>query len=126
MADDHFGVRELIRDLVSAEHEVLAAFEDCESLLGSLDKLVPEVVLLDISMPEMGGFSLAEQIRHDWPATKIIFVTQHAERAYVERALHIGASGYVLKRTLVADLLPAIREVCAGKMFVSPQVISRS
>lgn len=126
MADDHFGVRERIRDLVAAEHEVLAAFEDCESLLGSLDALVPELVLLDISMPAMGGLSLAAQIHQDWPAIKIIFVSQHAEKTYIERALDVGASGYVLKRALVADLLPAIREVSAGHTFVSPQLVSRS
>lgn len=122
MADDHFGVRERIRDLVAREHEVLADFQDCESVLDSIDTLSPELVLLDISMPAMGGFSLAEQIRQGWPAIKIIFVTQHSDRAYVERALHAGVSGYVLKRSLVADLLPAIREVSAGKTFVSPQL----
>lgn len=126
MADDHFGVRERIRDLVSAEHEVLASFEDCESLLSSLERLVPEIVLLDISMPAMGGFSLAEQIHQDWPLIKIIFVSQHAEKAYVKKALDIGASGYVLKGALVVDLLPAIREVGAGHTFVSPQLVSRS
>jgi DNA-binding NarL/FixJ family response regulator len=126
MADDHFGIRERILSLVSAEHEVLAAFEDCESVLRSIDRLVPELVLLDISMPVMGGFSLAERIHHGWPAIKIIFVSQHAEQAYVERALNLGASGYVLKRSLVAELLRAIREVSAGHTFVSPQLASPS
>lgn len=122
MADDHFGIRERILDLVSAEHEVLAAFEDCESVLRSIDRLVPELVLLDVSMPVMGGFLLAERIHLCWPAIKIIFVSQHSERAYVEKALNLGASGYVLKRALIADLLLAIREVSAGHTFVSPQL----
>ena len=126
LADDHFGVRERIRDLVSAEHEVLAAFEDCESVLAAMEQLHPEVLLLDISMPVMGGFSLAEQVHHTWPATKIIFVSQHAEEAYVHKALDLGASGYVLKRSLVADLLPAIRDVSAGHTFVSPQLAFRA
>ena len=124
MADDHFGVRERIQDLVAAEHQVLAAFEDCESVLECMDKLHPELVLLDVSMPAMGGFSLAQQIHQSWPAIKIIFVSQHGERAYIEKALHVGASGYVLKRALVADLLPAIREVSAGNTFISPQASS--
>jgi two-component system, NarL family, invasion response regulator UvrY len=122
LADDHFGVRERIRDLVAAEHEVLADFENCESLLDCMGKLRPELVLLDISMPAMGGFLLAEQIHQSWPAIKIIFVSQHAERAYVDKALHVGASGYVLKHSLVADLLPAIREVSVGRTFLSPQL----
>jgi DNA-binding NarL/FixJ family response regulator len=126
LADDHFAVRERIRDLVAAEHEVLADFEDCESVLDCMDRLHPEIVLLDISMPVMGGFSLAAQIHQDWPAIKIIFVSQHVEPAYVDRALHVGASGYVLKRALLADLLPAIREVSAGHTFLSPQLGSRS
>lgn len=126
LADDHFGVRERIRDLVAAEHEVLADFEDCESVLGCMEALSPELVVLDISMPAMGGFSLAEQIHHSWPAIKIIFVSQHAEQVYIDKALHIGALGYVLKRNLVADLLPAIREVSAGHRFLSPQLAWRS
>lgn len=126
MADDHLGVRERIRDLVSSEHEVLADFEDCESLLSSLPKLRPELVLLDISMPAMGGFSLAELIHQDWPTIKIIFVSQYSERAYVDKALDVGASGYVLKRTVVSDLLPAIRAVGEGQTFLSPQLNGRS
>jgi DNA-binding NarL/FixJ family response regulator len=126
LADDHFGVRERIRDLVAAEHEVLADFETCESVLDSMDQLSPDLVLLDVSMPAMGGFSLAQQIHHSWPAIKIIFVSQHAERVYVDRALDVGATGYVLKRDLVADLLPAIREVSSGHTFVSPQLVFRS
>jgi len=122
LADDHFGVRERIKDLVAAEHEVLADYENCESVLGCMERLCPELVLLDISMPAMGGFSLAEQIHRSWPAIKIIFVSQHSGRAYIDRALHVGASGYVLKRNLLADLLPAIREVSAGHMFLSPQL----
>ena len=109
-------------NLVAAEHEVLAAFEDCESLLDCMERLCPEVVLLDISMPAMGGFSLAERIHDGWPAIKIIFISHHSERPYVEKALHVGASGYVLKRALVADLLPAIREVSVGNTFLSPQL----
>ena len=122
LADDHFGVRERIRDLVAAEHEVLADYEDCESLLHDMAALGPELVLLDVSMPAMGGFSLAERIHHDWPATKIIFVSQHSEQAYITKAMDVGASAYVLKRNLVADLLPAIREVVAGHTFLSPQL----
>jgi len=126
LADDHLGVRERIRDLVSPEHEVLGAFEDCESMLNCIDTLCPEMVLLDISMPVMGGFSLAQQIHHSWPAIKIIFVSQHRERAYLDKAWDVGASGYVLKGSLLADLLPAIREVSAGHTFISPQLAYRS
>lgn len=122
LADDHFGVRERMRDLLAAQHEVLGAFEDCESLLECMEALHPELVLLDISMPAMGGFSLAARIHHDWPAIKIIFVSQHSEAVYVEKAMDVGASGYVLKRNLLADLLPAIREVSAGHTFLSPQL----
>ena len=122
LADDHFGVRERIRDLVATEHEVLADFENCESVLDCVGNLCPELVVLDISMPAMGGFSLAEQIHHGWPGIKIIFVSQHGSQAYLEEALRVGASGYVLKRSLMADLLPAIREVSAGRTFFSAQL----
>jgi DNA-binding NarL/FixJ family response regulator len=111
-----------MRDLLAGEHELLAAFENCESLLDGMEALHPDMVLLDISMPAMGGFSLAERIRRAWPAIKIIFVSQHSEQAYVDKAMDVGASGYVLKRNLLADLLPAIREVGAGHTFLSPQL----
>lgn len=122
LADDHFGVLECMRDLLAGEHEVLAAFETCESLLDCIEALRPDLVLLDISMPAMGGFSLAERIHQDWPSIKIIFVSQHSEPTYVHKAMGLGASGYVLKRKLIADLLPAIREVSAGHTFLSPQL----
>jgi DNA-binding NarL/FixJ family response regulator len=126
LADDHLGVRERIRDLVASEHQVLGVFEDCESVLGSMERLCPEVVLLDISMPAMGGFLLAQRIHRAWPAIKIIFVSQHSDPGYIDKAWDVGASGYVLKRNLVADLLPAIREVVAGHTFLSPQLALHS
>ena len=91
LADDHLGVRERMRDLLAGEHEVLQDFENCESLLDCMEALHPELVLLDISMPAMGGFSLAERIHHHWPRIKIIFVSQHSEQAYVEKAMNVGA-----------------------------------
>lgn len=126
VADDDFGVRERIFDIVAPEHQVLGIFEDCESVLRSMERLCPEIVLLDITMPRMGGFSLAAQIHHIWPAIKIIFVSQHSEHAYVDKAWDVGASGYVLKRNAIADLLPAIRQVSAGQTFVSPQLVPQS
>lgn len=122
IADDHFAVRECIRDLVATEHEVLAAFENCESLLDHLANLAADVALLDISMPAMGGFILAQRILRDFPTIKIIFVSQHVERDYIDRAFLIGASGYVLKRAVFTDLLPAIRLVSAGNLFLSPHL----
>jgi DNA-binding NarL/FixJ family response regulator len=100
----------------------MGAFENCESVLRDMEMLQPEIVLLDVTMPVMGGFPLAVRIHDSWPAIKIIFVSHHVDQAYVERAMEVGASGYVVKRNLVADLLPAIREVSAGNTYVSPSV----
>ncbi len=115
-------MRERIQDFLASEHEVLGAFEDCESLVAAVGQIRPELVVLDITMPIMGGFAAAERIHDSWPDTKIIFVTQHSERAYVDRALLLGASAYVLKRDLISDLLLAIREAGAGRIFVSPRL----
>lgn len=125
IAEDYFAMRERIQEFLAPEHDVLGTFEDCESLIRGVEQLQPEIVVLDISMPLMGGFSAAQCIRHNWPEIKIIFVTQHAEQAYVERALLLGASAYVLKRDLIADLSSAIREATAGRTFLSPRLASR-
>ena len=125
VADDHLGVRERISDLLAGEDDTVQTFETCESLLSAMELDAPELVLLDISMPAMGGFSAARHIHRKWPKTKIIFVSQHSEKPYVDEALNTGASGYVLKRLLVADLLPAIRQVREGGTFVSAQLMGK-
>ncbi|MBV9294825.1 MAG: response regulator transcription factor [Acidobacteriaceae bacterium] len=115
-------MRERIREFLASEHEVLGAFEDCESLVEAVDQFRPELVILDISIPIMGGFLAAEHIRENSPSIKIVFVTQHSERAYVERAMLLGASAYVLKRDMVTDLMGAIREASTGHTFISPRL----
>jgi DNA-binding NarL/FixJ family response regulator len=82
--------------------------------------LNPELILLDVSMPVMGGFAAARELRHLMPRLLIIFVSHFSDRAYAEEALEIGASGYVLKRTAGCELEGALDAVIAGGTFVSP------
>ena len=125
IAEDYLTMRERIQEFLASEHEVLGAFDSGEGLVGAVEQLRPELVLLDVSMPGMGGFSAAERIHGQWPDIKIIFITQHSEQAYIQKALLLGASGYVLKGDLIADLLPAIREASAGRVFLSPRLAAQ-
>jgi DNA-binding NarL/FixJ family response regulator len=81
-------------------------------------------VLLDISMPGMSGFAVARHLRQAMPGVVLIFVTQHAQREYVDAAFAAGAAGYVLKGKVVQELSPAISQVRAGGHYVSPALLA--
>jgi DNA-binding NarL/FixJ family response regulator len=86
------------------------------------ESLDPEVVLLDVSMPVMGGLAAARELRIRMPALHIILISQHRDRAYAEEALQIGVEGYVLKRAAFNELPKALNAITAGRTFVSPSI----
>ncbi len=86
--------------------------------------LHPDLILLDIDMPRMNGFAVARALRGLMPGVPIVFVTQHAERAYVEEAFRVGGAGYVLKGNVVRELNTALEQVRSGGRFVSPELQS--
>jgi len=119
-ADDHAEFLARIRQLLEEEFELVPSASDGKELLDSVEREMPDVVLLDISMPQLNGFEISRILRNRTPDAKIIFLTLHAETAYVNKALELGASGYVLKSTAVSDLPVAIRIVAAGGTYLSP------
>jgi DNA-binding NarL/FixJ family response regulator len=119
IADDDAATRALIRDSVEGGCEVVGEAENGLEAVNAAEQLHPDIVLLDISMPIMGGFTAAKQLKERMPDLVIIFVTQYPEPAYIEEAFRLGARGYVLKRLAVRDLVPAIDEVRAGGTFCS-------
>jgi DNA-binding NarL/FixJ family response regulator len=119
IADDDAATRALIRDSVEDGCEVVGEAENGLEAVNAAEQLHPDIVLLDISMPIMGGFTAAKQLKERMPDLVIIFVTQYPEPAYIEEAFRLGARGYVLKRLAVRDLVPAIDEVRAGGTFCS-------
>jgi DNA-binding NarL/FixJ family response regulator len=84
--------------------------------------LKPDVVVIDVSMPELNGLKATEQIRARCPSAKVLTLTRHTDETYVRQILQIGASGYLLKRSAFSELVRAIRIVASGKKYVDPDV----
>ena len=104
------------------DFEVVQAVENGKMLLEAESKHKPDVCLLDVSMPVLNGIETALQLRQRGCTAKIILLTIIADPDYVETALEIGASGFVIKHNLGAELYTAIKEVTAGRTFISPAI----
>jgi two-component system nitrate/nitrite response regulator NarL len=112
-----YGLRAVAEDLGA---EVLAEAENGRIGVEQAERLRPELVLLDVSMPVMGGFAAARQLRACLPEVRIIFVSHHRERAYIEEALQLGVHGYIWKQEAATELGHAMETVMSGGSFVSP------
>lgn len=124
IADDHAIVREGLRALVDAQPgiHVVGEATNGQEALQCATRLAPDVLVLDLSMPGVGGAEAAERIRRDCPTVRVVALTMHEERGYVSRLLRAGAAGYVLKRTASSELVRAIRAVAAGGTYVDPSL----
>lgn len=119
-------IQENIRKLLQQHCEILATVEDGASALAAVRTHSPDLLLLDFSLPDMSGIAVLEQVvRMDAPV-KVILVTAHGDRSYVQRAFEAGAKGYVLKGRIWTDLPAAIREVMRGRTYKSPLLDKRS
>ncbi len=119
LADDHTLVLEGFRRIVEQRCEVVGAVEDGRALLEASMRLRPDLILLDISMPLLNGIDAARQIKKTQPDVKLVFVTMHADPAYVSEAFKVGASAYLLKRSAARELDQAIDSVLKGEFFVT-------
>ena len=119
-ADDHKEMRKIVVRLLEGEFEILEPVEDGQALLKAASKLNPDVCLLDISMPSMNGIEAAILLKERGSTAKIIFLTVHEDRDFIQAALGIGASGYVFKRRVTSDLSRAVSEALADRIFISP------
>jgi DNA-binding NarL/FixJ family response regulator len=122
LADDHTLVLDGFRKLLEDRCEVVGVAEDGRTLLRMAQELQPDIVTLDISMPQLNGVDAARKLKKILPRTKLIFVTMHADPAYVNEAFKAGASGYLLKRSAGSELLQAIQSVMGGQCYVTPLV----
>ena len=115
----------MLRHIVETDkHCVVGEAENGRAGVNAAASLKPDLVLLDVSMPVMGGFPAARLLNVNMPDTPIIFVTQHTEKIYVDEAFRCGAKGYVIKRAAITELPDAIHTVMTGQVFCSPLVRS--
>ncbi|HEX5647792.1 MAG TPA: response regulator transcription factor, partial [Nitrospira sp.] len=117
MADDHSLVLAGLRKLVEAEGEVVGTVEDGRALVEEAQKLRPDIILLDISMPLLNGLDAARQLTKLVPESKLLFLTMHATPTYATEAFKAGASGYLIKRSAASELKQAIQAVMRGQHY---------
>jgi len=122
MADDHSLVLAGLHKLVEIEGDVVGTVEDGHALVNEAQKLRPDLILLDISMPLLNGLDAARRLRNLVPDTKLIFLTMHATPSYAIEAFKAGASGYLLKRSAASELKQAIRAVMQGQQYLTPLI----
>jgi DNA-binding NarL/FixJ family response regulator len=122
VADDHRGMLDMLVRLLSRQYDVVAAVMDGQAVVTKALQLEPDLLVLDIAMPELNGIAAASRLRESGSAAKVVFVTNLRDREFVQESLALGGIGFVVKDRLIADLFPAIRQVLAGEAFVSPTV----
>lgn len=124
IADDHPLIRSGLRALLAREpaFDVVGEAADGYQALELVERLAPDVAMLDVSMPRLNGIDVARQISEKWPSTRIIIVSIHSDEGYVLRALKAGAKGYLLKASPEDEILNAVRAVAAGQAYFSPEI----
>jgi DNA-binding NarL/FixJ family response regulator len=124
VADDHELVRRGIRGLLRARHgwRVIGEAANGREAVERATKLKPDVAIVDISMPHLDGLQATRQIREATPNTEVVILTMHESDQMVRRVLDAGALGYVLKSDLATHLVKAVKDVAAGKLFLTPRV----
>src|SRR5579859_1198891 len=124
IVDDHAILRAGLRMLVNAQAdmEVVAEAPDGQQAAQETRETKPDVTVLDLTMPRVGGMKALQEIARNGSGTKVLILTMHDDPAYLRSALAAGASGYVLKRAVDTELLAAIRAVHRGGVFVDPSL----
>lgn len=119
LADDHALVLEGFKKLLEEHCEVVGSVEDGRALLDAAERLQPDIVVLDISMPKLNGLDAARRLRKMVPRPRLIFVTVHADQDYVTQAFKAGASAYLLKRSAGSELVQAIDAVKNDNYYIT-------
>ena len=125
LADDHAVVREGLKALINAQSDmrVVGEASDGEAACRVTVAQSPDVLVMDLSMPLLGGAEATARVRRECPGVKVLALTVHEERAYLTQLLRAGASGYVLKRAVAAELVHAVRIVASGGTYIDPAMV---
>ena len=119
LADDHEMMLARVRKILCADFEVVGTASNGRDAVTEVQRLDPDVLVIDISMPVLDGLQAVAKLRSKKCRTKFVFLTVHEDLDFVGAAFSAGASGYVVKSHITTDLVPAIREVIEGRTFVS-------
>ena len=127
LADDHMVVREGLKALIDKQEDMHVVGEACNGRAAwqLAKELKPDVVVMDVSMPEMNGAEATERIRRDCPRIKVLALTIYEDKSYLRGLLKAGATGYVLKRAVTEELVHAVRTVAAGGSYLDPTLTGR-
>jgi DNA-binding NarL/FixJ family response regulator len=127
IADDHRILRQGLRTLIEGDPDldVLGEAEDGRQAVRLARKLHPDVVIMDVAMPELNGMDATHRIRKENPDTRVLALSMHADHRFVREMLQAGASGYLLKDSAFEELALAIRTVLEGKVYLSPSIQSQ-
>jgi len=122
LADDHTMFSQGLQSLLEDEFDLVGAVGDGQALVDATGRLEPDVIVVDISMPVMNGFDAVRQLKKEGVTAKIIFLTMHADDRLLAEAFRCGGSGYVLKQSAGEELIAGIRQVLAGRKYVTPLI----
>lgn len=122
IADDNEEMLTLCEEVLQSEFDVVATVRDGRALLQAAMNFQPDVIIADISMPEISGIEATRRIVTEGLESRIILLSMHSDRRLVEEGISVGAKGYVFKLTAVKELVPAVYEVIQERFYISPQV----
>ena len=128
LADDHHVVRQGLRSLLEAEPDFSIVGEAGDGLEAAqlVERLQPDVLVLDLMMPGLNGLEVTRQVSQRSPQTHVVILSMHPNEAYVLEALRAGAAAYVIKESTSAELVRAVREAVAGRRYLSPPLSERA
>ncbi len=123
LADDHRLLLEAFEKLLQPDFEVVGTVSDGHALLAAALELKPDVIVLDIAMPQMNGMAAAKRLKQTMPEVKLIFLTVNEDAGFASEAMRIGASGYLLKSSAASELFQAIEVALEGRTYVTPMIM---
>lgn len=122
LADDHRIFLEGLKGLLEPEYDLVGTVEDGRALVKEAERLCPDVIVADISMPLLNGIEAVRQIKKSDHRIKVVFLTMHPDVSFAALAFEVGASGYVIKRSASRELVTAINDAMMGKTYVTPEI----
>ena len=122
LADDNPTMMDYVRGMLQTDYEIIGTVADGNSVCAEVEKLRPDLIVLDISMGDCSGIEIAQQLREQGYAGEIVFLTVHEDPDFVSAAIGAGGRGYVIKSRMNIDLGVAVKSALSHQIFISPQL----